>query len=102
MLCGLITLEPHCIFLSKFAYLRVYILEFLRHWYAKRCKYAKFYPNMPCGSRVKVVITLESHGIFGSNGTLIYFNISQTLVCQTVTRLLGESKTSKYAENYKI
>ena len=45
---------------------------------------------------VKVLIALEPHGIF------IYFNIVQPLVCQTVTRLLGDFKTKKTAENHKI
>ena len=36
---------------------------------------------------VKMLITLEPHGIFGSNCILMYFNTAQPLVCKMVTRL---------------
>ena len=42
---------------------------------------------------VTMLITLEPHGIFGSNCILIYFKIVQSLVCKTATRALGEFKT---------
>ena len=45
------------------------------------------------GQLVKVLITLEPHGIFRSNFTLLFFNILQPLVCITVTRLLGDFQT---------
>ena len=40
------------------------------------------------GQVVKMLITLEQHGVFGSNCLLIYFNIDQPLVGETVTRLM--------------
>ena len=46
-----------------------------------------------CGQLVKMLITLEPHGIFGPNCMLAFFKIVQPLVCKTVTRLLGEIKT---------
>ena len=51
------------------------------------------------GQLVKMLITLEPHGIFGSNCILVYLNIVHSLVCKTETRLLGEYKT-KSAENH--
>ena len=43
------------------------------------------------GQLVEMFITLESNGIFESNFAYV-FNVVQPLVCNTVTRLLGESK----------
>ena len=54
------------------------------------------------GQLVKMLITLELHGIFGSNCIRVYLNTVQPLVCTTVTRLLGKFKTWKYAENHNI
>ena len=46
------------------------------------------------GQLVKLLITLEPHGIFGSIFCIrIYFKIIQPLVCKEVTRLVGEFKT---------
>ena len=42
---------------------------------------------------VKIPITLEPHGIFGSKCTRIYFNIATGVQSKTVMRLLGEFKT---------
>ena len=42
---------------------------------------------------VKMLITLELRGIFGSNCIRVYLNTVQPLVCTTVTRLLGKFKT---------
>ena len=54
------------------------------------------------GQLVKMRITIELHGIFGSNCIRVYLNTVQPLVCATVTRLLGKIKTQKYAENHII
>ena len=35
------------------------------------------------GQLVKMLMTLESHGIFVSNCILVYLNIVQPLVCKT-------------------
>ena len=51
---------------------------------------------------VKMLITLEQHGIFGSNCIRVYLNTVQPLVCTTVTRLLGKFETEKYAKNHNI
>ena len=45
------------------------------------------------GQLVKMLITLELHGIFGSNCIRVYLNTVQPLVCTAVTRLLGKFKT---------
>ena len=50
---------------------------------------------------VKMLITLTPHGIFGSNCILIYFNIDQPLVCEMVTRLMGEFKALISGKNHK-
>ena len=42
------------------------------------------------GQLIKMLITLEPHGIFVSNCIRVYLNIVQPLVCKTVTRLLGK------------
>ena len=54
-----------------------------------------------CGQLMNLLITLEPHGIFRSTYILVDLNIAQPLihVCKTVTRLLREFKTSKYAEH---
>ena len=39
------------------------------------------------GQLLKILITLEPYGIFGSNFAYLFINIVQSLVCQTVTRL---------------
>ena len=39
------------------------------------------------GQLVKMLITLETHGIFGSNFAYLCSNIVQPLVCKTVTML---------------
>ena len=39
------------------------------------------------GQLVKMLITFEPHGIFGSNSILVYLYIVQPLVCKTVARL---------------
>ena len=44
------------------------------------------------GQFVKMLITLQPEGIFGSSCIPVYLNIFQPLVCKTVTRLLVEFK----------
>ena len=45
------------------------------------------------GQLMEMLITLEPHGVFGSNCILVYLKIFQPPVCKTVTSLLGDSKT---------
>ena len=51
---------------------------------------------------VKMLVTFGPHGIFGSINILIYFKNVQPLVCKAVTKLLGQFKTWKSAENHKL
>ena len=62
----LITLEPHGIFGSNFAYLCILTLS--SHWYKKKGDEAS--PSIILAGQallVKMLITLEPHGISGSN-----------------------------------
>ena len=52
-----------------------------------------------CGQLVKMLITLEPHGIFGSK--FIYFNSVQSLLCKIVMRLAEHhfGWTRSFSEN---
>ena len=45
------------------------------------------------GQLVKMLITLELHGIFGLNCIRVYLKTVKQLECTTVTGLLGKLKT---------
>ena len=64
-----ITLEPHGIFSSHFAY--EYMSKFPNHWHAKHHSLTDIdlLSNCPayCGQLVKILITIEPYRIFGSN-----------------------------------
>ena len=48
------------------------------------------------GLLVKVLITLELHGILIKFSMLIYFNITEIQVCETVTMLRQEKRRSEH------
>ena len=70
----LITLEPHGIFDHIFAYTRM--STFSNHWHAKPHvlmeKGLLSISPACCGQLVKMLITLEPHGIFGSNFAYLF------------------------------
>ena len=72
-----ITLEPHGIFLSHFAY--ICISTFPNHWHAKRPFLIDMglLSNCPayCGQLVNILTTLEPYGIFGSNFAYLFILI---------------------------
>ena len=61
----LITLEPHGIFCSNFAYFC--ILTLFSHWYEKGEETSSSIILAGLALLVKMLITLEPHGKFGSN-----------------------------------
>ena len=66
----LITLEPHGILRSNFAYL--YILSLSSHWFAKwRCCFAKHHSG-PSRSFSEMLIALKPHSIGLSNFAYLY------------------------------